>query len=68
MDEVLQSLPKRQRIALDLFHYKGATMNELAEAMETSADAVESLLARGLRSLKQRLRNHWQGMLPDKIE
>lgn len=68
MDEALQALPERQRIALALFHYEGATMSEVAEAMETSADAVESLLARGRRSLKQRLRDNWQEMLPDEIE
>ena len=43
MDSALQALPDRQRVALVLFHYEGASMAEVAEVLETSADAVESL-------------------------
>ena len=65
MDEALQVLPERQRIALALFHYEGATMAEVAEVMETSPDAVESLLGRGRRALKKMLADEWRAMLPD---
>lgn len=68
MDSALQALPDRQRIALVLFHYEGASMAEVAEILETSADAVESLLARGRRSLKKRLAPQWRAMLPDMTE
>ena len=68
MDGALQALPDRQRIALVLFHYEGASMTEVAEVLETSADAVESLLARGRRSLKKRLAPQWRAMLPDVAE
>ena len=40
-------------------------MAEVADAMETSPDAVESLLGRGRRALKGRLADHWREMLPD---
>jgi len=68
MDRALQALPDRQRIALVLFHYEGASMVEVAEVLETSADAVESLLARGRRALKKRLAPQWRAMLPDMTE
>ena len=68
MESALQALPDRQRVALVLFHYEGASMAEVAEVLETSADAVESLLARGRRSLKKRLAPQWRAMLPDTVE
>jgi len=33
--------------------------------METSVEAVESLLARARRALKERLKHRWQGILED---
>lgn len=68
MESALQALPDRQRVALVLFHYEGASMAEVAEVLETSADAVESLLARGRRTLKKRLAPQWRAMLPDTAE
>ena len=65
VDQALQALPERQRIALALFHYEGASMAEVADAMETSPDAVESLLGRGRRALKALLADRWREMLPD---
>ena len=56
----LAALPDRQRLALILFHYQGATLKETAEAMQCSVEAVESLLARARRSLKTRLEPLWQ--------
>lgn len=66
MDNALQSLPERQRIALVLFHYEDLSMAVVAEMMDISVDAVESLLARGRRTLKQQLRPAWQEFLPDR--
>jgi RNA polymerase sigma-70 factor (ECF subfamily) len=65
VNDALQKLPERQRIALTLFHYEGATMADVAEVMDTSPDAVESLLGRGRRALKKQLAHHWQNILPD---
>jgi len=47
----LAALPDKQRIAMTLRHYRDLTNAEIADAMATSVDAVESLLARARRSL-----------------
>lgn len=51
----LAELPERQREALVLFHYEGLSQQEAAQAMSVSEDALESLLSRARRGLKQRL-------------
>jgi len=51
----LQALPVRQREALVLTYYQELSSAEAAAAMQVSVDAVESLLARARRTLKQRL-------------
>lgn len=55
VQEALAALPERQRIAVTLCHYQELSNIEAAEAMEISVEAVESLLSRGRRSLKQAL-------------
>lgn len=60
MEMSLKTLPERQYLALTLFHYQGLKMQEVAEIMECSREAVESLLARARRSLKQKLKPTWQ--------
>lgn len=52
----LATLPERQRIALTLCHYQDMGNREAAEVMDMSVEALESLLARGRRRLKERLR------------
>lgn len=66
VDAALQELPERQRAALVMFHYENLSMNDVAEMMEISVDAVESLLARGRRTLKKSLKTQWMTFLPDK--
>jgi len=51
----LGQLPDRQRAALVLNHYEGYGNPEIAEVMEVSVEAVESLLARARRALKSAL-------------
>lgn len=65
MDTALQALPERQRAALVLFHYEGLSMSSVAQAMDTSVEAVESLLGRGRRALKKGLKNQWKAFLPE---
>ncbi len=48
-------LPERQRAALALFHGEGLSMQEIADALETSEKAVEGLLLRGRAALKTKL-------------
>lgn len=68
VEMALQNLPERQRMALVLFHYENLSMNAVAEAMDASVEAVESLLARGRRALKKSLKSQWKAFLPDMHE
>jgi len=51
----LMMLPERQRAALMLVHYHEHTNIEAAEIMDVSVDALESLLARGRRTMREKL-------------
>jgi RNA polymerase sigma-70 factor, ECF subfamily len=65
VEAALRGLPDRQRLALVLCHYEELSMAEAADMMETSVDAVESLLSRARRSLRQSLAGEWQGLITD---
>jgi RNA polymerase sigma-70 factor (ECF subfamily) len=51
----LQALPERQRAALVLSYYEGLSNAEAAGALELSVSALESLLVRARRALRQEL-------------
>lgn len=53
LDKALASLPDRQREAVILRHIEGLSNPEIAAILEISVEAVESLTARGKRSLAQ---------------
>lgn len=57
----MADLPERQRAAIAMVHFDGMNNGETAAALEVSVEAVESLLARGRRGLRQRL----SGLKPD---
>lgn len=62
VDAALQALPARQRAAVTLTHYQGLTNIEAAETLEISVEAVESLLGRARRQLRETLateRDEW---------
>ncbi|MGF1545137.1 MAG: RNA polymerase sigma factor [Parvularculaceae bacterium] len=48
-------LPERQRLALTLRHYEELSNADAAAVMDVSEEAVESLLARARRALKNKL-------------
>lgn len=52
---LVNGLPERQKEALTLCAFEGMGNIEAAETMEISVDALESLLARARRSLRQAL-------------
>jgi len=58
---LLQDLPERQRVAVVLSYYEELKGHEIAEAMHLSVKAVESLLVRARRSLRDKLVN--QGLM-----
>lgn len=51
----LAELPERQRAAITLCHFQEMTNIDAAATLEISVEALESLLARGRRALKQSL-------------
>ena len=51
-------LPPRQREALVLAHYEGMGNPEIGEVLGVSTEAVESLLSRARRSLREALGQH----------
>jgi RNA polymerase sigma-70 factor (ECF subfamily) len=53
----LGRLPETQRIAVTLCHYQGMRNIEAAEVMGVSVEALESLLARARRALREHLRS-----------
>ena len=56
VEQALSALPERQRAAITLVHYEGMAAAEACEIMELSVEALESLLARGRRTLREQLR------------
>lgn len=55
LTDALAQLPERQRSAIVLNHYHGFSNREIAEIMDISVDALESILARARRGLKAEL-------------
>ncbi len=57
VDRAIKALPDRQRLALTLVHFEQMGNIAAAAAMELSVDALESLLARARRALKEKLKS-----------
>ena len=57
VDAALASLPERQREALVLVHYQELGAAAAASLMEISIEALESLLSRGRRALRESLKD-----------
>jgi len=55
VQEAVGGLPPKQRLAVVFRYYEGLSSAEIAEVMETTAKAVERLLARGRGTLRERL-------------
>jgi RNA polymerase sigma factor (sigma-70 family) len=53
--KALDGLPERQKAAILLCHFQGASNKEAAEIMNLTVEALESLLARGRRALRLEL-------------
>lgn len=54
----MSTLPERQRLAIELRHLQELSNPEVAEILETSVEAVESLLSRARRALAANLEKH----------
>jgi RNA polymerase sigma-70 factor, ECF subfamily len=55
VQQAIQALPERQRVALVLHRYEGQSYKQIAEVTQDSAAAVESLLMRAYARLRQEL-------------
>ena len=58
LKDAISALPERQRAAIQLRHFEERGNDETAEILGVSVEAVESLLARGRRALRDRLAGH----------
>lgn len=55
VEQALSQLPERQRAAIALVHYQGMSNPEAAEVIGVGVEAVESLLSRARKSLREML-------------
>ncbi len=55
VETAMMQLPPRQRAALSLCHLRDMSNAEAAHALQISVEALESLLARGRRSLRKHM-------------
>lgn len=58
--KALKQLPDNQRIAFTLHKMEGRSYSEVAEIMDTTVTAVESLMARGKTNLKKILSTYYE--------
>jgi RNA polymerase sigma-70 factor (ECF subfamily) len=63
IDRAVAGLPERQRLALTLVHFEQMSNGAAAAAMDVSVDALESLLARARRALKEELKTDRESLL-----
>lgn len=67
IDRALAQLPPRQRAVIVFTYFEAMGAKETAAAMETTIEAVESLLSRAKKSLKQALLNDEPELLNEYI-
>ncbi len=61
----LNQIPEKQRIAFTLHKLEGQSYQEVAEIMDTTLYAVESLMGRAKASLKKQLSKYHQQNIPE---
>ena len=58
--QAIKNLPKNQHIALTLHKYEEKSYKEIAEIMDSSINAVESLIFRAKKNLKKKLIQYYE--------
>ncbi len=58
LEAAMQRLPEQQRVAVILSYHENMSNGEIADVMDTTIAAVESLLKRGRQQLRELLRRH----------
>ena len=61
----LKQIPDKQRIAFTLHKLEGQSYQEVAEIMNTTLYAVESLMGRAKANLKKELKNYYDINIPE---
>lgn len=57
--QTIKKLPENQRVAFSLHKVDGLSYQEVAQVMETTVAAVESLIHRARQNLKKMLKDHY---------
>lgn len=57
--EAVLSLPRNQRLTVDLYYYEGYTTEEIAALMDARPATVRTWLRRAKLTLKKRLKEDW---------
>ena len=60
IEDAVQSLGERQRMAMLLSKYEGMSYQEIATTMELTTQAVKSLLSRARANLRELLEPYYQ--------
>lgn len=63
LNRAIDSMPENQKVAITLSKYEGFSNNEIAEIMETSVSAVESLVHRAKNNLHKKLYNYFETIM-----
>ncbi len=58
IERAIGELPDKQRMAIILYRFEGLSYKEIAQVLECSLSAVESLLFRAMTSLKEKLKSY----------
>lgn len=62
LEHAIQALPERQKLALNLCFYEGLTNKEAADVIGVGVKALESLLMRAKKSLKEKFEDDAGGV------
>jgi RNA polymerase sigma-70 factor, ECF subfamily len=65
VNQAIACLPERQKLALTLVYFEGMSNISAAAVMDISVEAIESLLMRGRRTLRESLAEDWRGLLDE---
>jgi RNA polymerase sigma-70 factor (ECF subfamily) len=65
VDQAIARLPERQKLAVTLVYFEGMSNISAASVMDISVEAIESLLTRGRRTLRESLAEEWRGLLDE---
>ena len=59
----IDTLPKRQRMAVILFEIQGLSIKEVAHSMDCSAGAVKFNIHQGRRKMQKELKSDWDSLI-----